>query len=121
MSGDAAAAGAAAEAGLRDLEAKTANVSGKAWVPLLKAKLELAGGSRENVDRRLEEAFSFGPFDTGAKVYLAEIYALTDQADMALETLSEVLASGYSDPYYLHIYPAFQSIRSDPRFRALFD
>ena len=121
LSGDAEAARAAAEAGLKDLEAKTENVTGQAWVPLMTAKLELAGGNGGNVDRLLKESFSHGPLDTGAKVYLAEIYALTDQPEKALETLSEVLASGYSDPYYLHIYPAFQYIRKDPRFRALFD
>lgn len=119
QAGDPAAAREAAGEGLKDLEAKTENVSRQAWVPLLTAKLELAGGSRENVDRYLEQAFSFGPIDTGAKVYLAEIYALTDQPEKALETLSEVLESGYSDPFYLLIYPAFQSIRKDPRFRAL--
>ena len=121
LSGDPAAASEAATEGLKDLEAKTEDVSGQAWVPLLTAKLELARGSRGSVDRYLEQAFSYGPLDTGAKVNLAEIYALTDQPDKALETLSEVLASGYSDPYYLHIYPAFQSLRDDPRFRRLFE
>jgi len=121
ISGDQNAARAVAAEGLEDLEAKTGNVSLQSWIPLLKAKLELAGGNRENVNTYIDQAFSIGNMDLGAKVYLAGIYALTDQPEKALETLSEVLESGYSDPYYLQLYPALHSLQDDPRFRRLFE
>jgi dipeptidyl aminopeptidase/acylaminoacyl peptidase len=52
---------------------------------------------------------------------LAELYALLGQNDKSIETVKKALQSGYRDPYFPQILPAFQSIRNNPQFRALFD
>ncbi len=109
-----------AEEGIKDLKEKVGETWEAAWVPLMMAKLELAAGKTDKVADYIKQAHSLGLKDQGAHVYLAEVYALAGRDDEALDTLKNVLESGYHDPYFLQIYPAFQSLQNDQRFRSLF-
>jgi len=120
-SGDTEAARKIAEEGIKNLIDKVGEIWEAAWVPLLMAKLEIAKGKDDKVDEYVNQAKSLGLNDQGAFIYLAEVFALSGKHEEAIDTLKQVLESGYSDPYFLYIYPAFLPIRNDPRFRALFD
>jgi len=109
-----------AEEGINDLKEKVGGSQEAAWIPLLMAKLELASGRADKIDDYLRKAKSLGVEDQGALVYLAEVYALSGRKQEAIDTLRGVLESGYSDPYFLQIYPAFHSLQGDPGFHALF-
>jgi len=109
-----------AEEGINDLKEKVGGSLEAAWIPLLMAKLELASGRADRIDDYLRKAKSLGVEDQGALVYLAEVYALSGRKQEAIDTLRGVLESGYSDPYFLQIYPAFHSLQGDPGFHALF-
>jgi serine/threonine protein kinase/tetratricopeptide (TPR) repeat protein len=118
--GEADAAKKMAEEGISDLLEKVGKTWEAAWVPLLMAKLELAGGKDENVENYIEQAMSLGLNDQGAYIYLAEVYALSGKSNEAIDTLKQVIESGHPDPYFLQIFPAFYSLQSNPDFRALF-
>ncbi|UCE41657.1 MAG: protein kinase [Candidatus Aminicenantes bacterium] len=119
-SGQADSAIKMAEEGISDLLEKVGKTWEAAWIPLLMAKLELASGKSENVDKYIKQAKSLGLNDLGAFTYLAEVYALYGKSNEAIDTLRQVIESGHSDPYFLQIYPAFYSLQPDPNFRALF-
>jgi serine/threonine protein kinase/Flp pilus assembly protein TadD len=119
-SGDAEAAKAAAEEGKSDLLEKVGESWDQAWIPLLLAKLEITGSKESVVDEYIDQAKSLGLNDQGANIYLAEVFALTGKHQEAIALLRQVLESGHDDPFFLLIYPAFQSIRNDPDFLALF-
>jgi len=119
-SGDLQAAKEIAEEGIKDLKEKVGETWEAAWVPLMMAKLEMAAGKTDRVADYIKQAQSLGLKDQGAYVYLAEVYALEGRDDEAIDTLKNVLESGYHDPYFLQIYPAFQSLQKDRRFRSLF-
>jgi len=119
-SGDTRAAEETADEGIKDLKAKVGGTWEAAWIPLLMAKLELAKGETDNVDNYIKQARSLGLKDQGARIYLAEVYALAGKNQEAIETLRQVLKSGYSDPYFLQIFPAFHALQNNPEFRALF-
>jgi tetratricopeptide (TPR) repeat protein len=91
-----------------------------AWVPLLMAKLEMAGGKADRADEYVKQAMSLGLNDQGAHVYLAEVYALSGKSSEAIEKLKQVIESGHPDPYFLQIFPAFYSLQTNPDFRVLF-
>lgn len=119
-SGDTKAARDIAEEGIEDLTEKVGETWEAAWVQLLRAKLEIAGGKIDKVDEYVSRALCLGLNDQGAQVYLAEVYALSGKSKEAIDLLKRVLESGYQDPYFLQIYPAFNSLQADPDFRALF-
>jgi len=119
-SGDSETAKKVAEQGIMDLQEEVGEIWKAAWVPLMMAKLEMAAGKTEEVDKYLKQADSLGFKDQGAYVYLAEVYALAGREDEAIDTLKQVLESGYHDPYFLQIYPAFQALQNDQKFRSLF-
>ncbi len=120
-SGDIEAARKITEEGISDHLEKVGETWEAAWIPLMMAKLEILKGKKDKVDEYVNQAKSLGLNDQGAFIWLAEVYALSGKHEEAIDTLKQVLESGHSDPYFLHIYPAFQPIRNDPRFRALFD
>jgi len=119
-SGDSEAAKKIAEEGIKDLKEKVGERWDAAWIPLMMAKLEMAAGKTDEVAEYLRQAHSLGFKDQGAYVYLAEVYALEGRGDEAIDTLKQVLESGYHDPYFLQIYPAFQALQNDQKFRSLF-
>ena len=51
---------------------------------------------------------------------LAEYYALSGKKEEAIETLKKAFDMGYPDPYFPMIIPAFQPIRFEAEFRAVF-
>ena len=120
LSGEGEKAKQVARAGIDDLMEKVGDTWEMAWIPLLAAKLKIAGGEFDGIDGYVKQAKSLGLSDQGARVYLAEVYALSGKSGEAIDTLREVIESGHSDPYFLQIYPAFHSLQSDPRFQALF-
>jgi hypothetical protein len=50
---------------------------------------------------------------------LAQIYALLGDVDTAFRWLQRDIKDGTRDLIYLNVEPAFDSLRSDPRFAAL--
>jgi serine/threonine protein kinase/tetratricopeptide (TPR) repeat protein len=119
-SGDLEAAKEIAEQGIKNLKEEAGETWVGAWVPLMIAKLEMAAGKTDKVADYIKQAHSLGFKDQGAYVYLAEVYALAGRSDEAINTLKQVLESGYHDPYFLQIYPAFLSLQDDQKFRSLF-
>jgi len=109
-----------AEEGMNHLITEVGETWEAAWIPLLMAKLEMAGGKADKVDEYVNQAKSLGLNDQGAFIYLAEVYALSGKSNEAIDTLKQVLESGHSDPYFLQIFPAFHSLQTDPDFRTLF-
>lgn len=68
------------------------------------------------VDKRL---VSLRPTDSTAHYNLACRYALLKQPDLALVTLRNAIELGYRDFRYMEEDRDLDSIRKDPRFRAL--
>ena len=112
--------GVGIEEGIKDLEEKVGETWEAAWVPFLMAKLEIAAGKTDKVADYIKLAQSLGLKDQDAYVNLAEVFALEGRDAEAIDTLKNVLESGHHDPYFLQIYPAFQSLQNDQRFRSLF-
>ncbi len=119
-SGDPEEAKEIAAEGIQDLKKKVGERWEAAWVPLLMAKLEMAASETDKVAEYLRQADSLGFKDQGAYVYLAEVYALVERYDEAIDTLKNVLETGYHDPYFLQIYPAFHMLQNSRKFRSLF-
>ncbi|MGB6866019.1 MAG: hypothetical protein WBE11_10040, partial [Candidatus Aminicenantaceae bacterium] len=68
----------------------------------------------------VRKAQEVGINDPNSMMNLAEYYALSGKKELAIETLKKAFELGYSDPYFPMIIPAFQSIRFEPEFKALF-
>jgi len=119
-SGESAAALKIAEEGIDDLEKEVGEKWEAAWIPLMMAKLEIASERIDRVEEHVNQAKSLGLNDQGAKIYLAEVYALSGKSNEAIDMLKQVFESGHPDPYFLQIFPAFHSLQTDPSFRALF-
>lgn len=119
-SGDKKEAKKIADQGIKDLIQKVGEKWKGAWIPLLMAKLELISGNQDKAREYLTQAETLGLNDQGAYVYMAEVQALLGNHDKAIQTLRKVLEAGHKDPYFLHLYPAFQPIRDNPKFRDLF-
>jgi len=88
---------------------------------LMFGQLEAVAGNIIEAEQHLSQALEAGIPDPYTTINLAELYALLGQNDKSIETVKKALQSGYPDPYFPQILPAFQSIRNDPQFRALFD
>ena len=87
---------------------------------ILFGHFEAAAGRIDEARQYLKQALALGVKDKEAGVQLAELYALTGQKDLAIQTLKKTLAAGLEDPFFPLIIPAFQSVRNEPEFRALF-
>jgi tetratricopeptide (TPR) repeat protein len=119
-SGKTEAAKKIAAEGIDELLKEVGDTWEAAWIPLMIAKLEIASGKVDRVAEYVNQANALGGNDQGAQVYLAEVYALSGKSNEAIGTLKQVLESGYPDPYFIQIFPAFYSLQTDPDFRALF-
>ncbi|MEW5807429.1 MAG: tetratricopeptide repeat protein [Acidobacteriota bacterium] len=88
---------------------------------LIMAQLEIVGGRMEEAKSHLSRALSMEIKDPQTLANLAEVYALLGEDTKAIETLKRALDSGYPDFFFPLIFPAFQSIRNNPDFKALFN
>lgn len=104
------------EALLKRLEGSSPNAQNL----LMLGQLEWASGRTNEAKSYLNEALSLGITDTYTTMDLAELYAVLGKHDLAIQTVKKALDAGYYDPFFPIIFPAFQSIRNDPRFRVLF-
>jgi len=87
---------------------------------LILAQLEWARGRMDETQRNLNEALKMGIKDPYTTMDLAELYAVLGEGMLAIKCIKNSLESGYGDPFFPLVFPAFQSIRNDPEFRALF-
>jgi tetratricopeptide (TPR) repeat protein len=110
----------AAQEGVNELLENVGKKWEAAWVPLIMAKLEIVNGRDDKIDRYISQAKSLGLSDSGALIYLAEVFALTGKNLEAIQTLKKVIEAGHSDPYFLQIYPSFYSLQNNPQFQAIF-
>ena len=99
---------------------KKENASLTAKDLLIAANLEILKGRTREAKEYFNRALSLGVKDPTSLLSLAEAYALFGEQSKAIETLKKSLDSGYPDFFFPLIFPAFQSIRNDPRFKALF-
>jgi serine/threonine protein kinase/Flp pilus assembly protein TadD len=119
-SGNEEAANKIAGEGIRELIKQVGETWEAAWIPLLMAKLTIMSGNEDKAREYLKQAETLGLNDQGAYIYMAEVQSLLGHHKKAVEILKQVLEAGHRDPYFLLIYPAFQPIRNEPEFRALF-
>ncbi|MFQ6037237.1 MAG: tetratricopeptide repeat protein, partial [Candidatus Aminicenantales bacterium] len=110
----------AAEEGKSLLSGPMEAPSPQAWVLLTMAQLAAVSGQTAEAEGFLKRALAAHIPDAQTRLSLAEVYALLGQEEEAVQTLKKTLDSGYADPYYPLIRPAFQSLRTNPGFRALF-
>jgi len=87
---------------------------------LVFGQLEAVSGNISEAEQYLIKALEVGIPDPYTAINLAELYALLGQDDKAIDAIKNAFQSGYRDPYFPQILPAFQSIRNDPKFKALF-
>lgn len=105
------------EALLKSLEGNPPNAQNLS----LLGQFEWAKGRQDEARRYLDQALKIGIKDPYTTKELAELYALLGEGELAIKTLKSSLESGYHDPFFPLIFPAFQSIRNDSRFRSLFN
>ena len=84
------------------------------------ALLDVVSGDHDEAGRSVKKALDIGINDPYSMMNLAEYHALSGKKEVAIETLKKAFDMGYSDPYFPMIIPAFQSIRFEPEFRAVF-
>jgi serine/threonine protein kinase/Flp pilus assembly protein TadD len=82
--------------------------------------LAAAGGDADRAVFCLNKALAGALTDANSLMDLAELYSLVGRAAPAVERIKKSLAAGYSDPFFPVILPEFQSLRTNPDFRALF-
>jgi len=99
-------------------EAAGAKAGVDEWTSL--GVLAAASGDFGKADACLQKIRAADPKNARALMNLAELYALLGRTGSAMETLKKSLDAGFSDYFFPVILPAFQSIRSEPEFRALF-
>ncbi len=87
---------------------------------LVFGQLEAVSGNSSGAEKYLSQALELGIADPYTAMNLAELYALLGQNDKAIDAIKNAFRSGYPNPYFPQILPAFQSIRNDPKFKALF-
>jgi Flp pilus assembly protein TadD len=104
------------EAHLKTMEGMASN----AQLLLVLALLDVVGGYLEDAEEHVRKAHEVGINDPYATMNLAEYHALLGNKDLAIEWLKKAFDLGYSDPYFPMIIPAFQPIRFEPEFRAVF-
>jgi tetratricopeptide (TPR) repeat protein len=87
---------------------------------LVLALIDVVGGDLEEAEEAVRKAQELGINDPYSMMSLAEYHALSGEKKLALEALKKAFELGYSDPYFPMIIPAFQPIRFEPEFRAIF-
>jgi Flp pilus assembly protein TadD len=87
---------------------------------LVLALLDVVGGDPDEAEQSVKRAREVGINDPYSMMNLAEYYALTGKKKVAIEALKKAFDLGYSDPSFPMIIPAFQPIRFEPEFRAVF-
>jgi len=83
-------------------------------------EIEVIIGRTSEADRYLRQILDKGPKDPSGLMGIAEFYALLGQDELAISNLKRSLDAGYRDYFFPMILPAFQAIRTDPRFRTIF-
>jgi len=109
-------------------------ISGFGGVPEKGPRLDLYVAAHLNLCdaqltlRRLREALgtcaqlvAISPKDAGAQYNLAGAHALSGHTKEALDALANDLKLGDTDWEYLAADPWFESLRGDPRYRAILD
>ena len=107
--------------GLRpELEKKAGGGKAEAehWIEL--GAVEALAGDLRKADVYLQKIREAGLKDANTLMNLAELYALMGRPAQAITSLKRSLESKFSEPFFPVILPAFQSIRKEPEFRALF-
>ncbi len=87
---------------------------------LVMALLDVVSGDLEEAEEYVRKAHEVGIIGPHSTMNLAEYYALLGKKELAIETLKKAFELGYSDPYFPLIIPAFQLIRFEPEFKAIF-
>jgi Flp pilus assembly protein TadD len=105
------------EAHLKSLEEMGPNVQ----LFLVLALLDVVAGELEEAEESVKRAKDIGINDPYSMMNLAEYYALLGNKEQAIEALKKSFELGYSDPYFPMIIPAFQPIRFEAEFRAVFN
>jgi len=105
------------DAHLKTMEEMDPNVQ----LLLVLALLDVVGGNLEESEEAVSKARELGINDPYSMMNLAEYYALSGKKELAIEALKKAFDLGYSDPYFPRIIPAFQPIRFEPEFRAVFE
>ncbi len=88
---------------------------------IILGQLEAVSGKTSEARQYLSKALNLGAKDPYTLQNLSELYALLEDKAQAIETLKKALESGFPDYFFPVILPAYQSIRNDPQFRALFN
>lgn len=88
---------------------------------ILMGQFEAVSGKTNEARQYLSKALNIGAKDPYTLQSLSELYALLGGKTQAIETLKKALESGFQDYFFPVILPAYQSIRNDPQFRALFN
>jgi serine/threonine protein kinase/tetratricopeptide (TPR) repeat protein len=103
-----------------EMEKKAGGVQAGAneWINL--GALEAVAGEFGKADICLQKIQAAGPKDANELMNMAELYALVGRPGPAIANLKKSLEAGFSDHFFPVILPAFQSIRKNPEFRALF-
>ncbi len=87
---------------------------------LVLALFDVVGGNLDEAEQSIKRAHEVGINDPYSMMNLAEYYALSGKKELALESLKKAFDMGYSDPYFPMIIPAFQPVRFESEFRAIF-
>jgi Flp pilus assembly protein TadD len=119
-SGQGQEASAVLVAGRTTLEKKIVSTPASAgdWITL--GAFEAAAGDFGRAGAHLNKAKAEDLKDANMLMDLAEVCALMGRPVQALEYIRKSLDSGFSDPFFPVLLPAFQSIRKNPEFRAIF-
>jgi len=88
------------------------------WINL--GALEAAAGQFGKAAICLQKIQAAGPKDANELMNMAELYALVGRPGPAIANLKKSLEAGFSDHFFPVILPAFQSIRKNPEFRAIY-
>jgi adenylate cyclase len=85
-----------------------------------------AAGERQRADALLDEAYARArkQLDQGDETYdpyviLAQVHAIRNERDLALQSLEAAHRRGWRDFYYARLDPRYQSLRGHPRFDRL--
>ena len=87
---------------------------------IILGELEAVDGNTTEARQYLSKALNLGVKDPSTLQILSELYTLLGDKTQAIGTLEKALESGFPDYFFPLIMPAYQSIRNDPQFRALF-
>ncbi len=89
------------------------------WLFLL-GGLNAMSGKTDEARVYLNKASAAAEEDPYTLISKAELHMLLGQGEPAVAALKRALDSGYPDPFFPVIMPAFNAIRKNPEFRALF-